>query len=559
MEWAFRAPSTLQGAPRRRARRRGDRGDGPRGAGRPCSARSRRCTAYPAAMARRVHGCCVSTSSTTTTATPATIWTDARSGDELFAPPARAAGLRRGEVADLHGPPRQALGRGPPGGRSAAGPFADDEPRSVADIDSPPSRWPRCGSGRRSRRPGQGQGRLSRLEPWLTVSALAAVACDRSWRWRSSQPSSTATARGSWRSWWPAPPMIRSSAVAVGVGQHAGVEVRHRTRRRSRACTSSGRGASCPRRRHRPDARAARASRLERRREVAESASRRCRGRAAAAGGGGWPSRRSRPARPGRPRPARRDVGRRRSTHSAPPVPKPGQPDAVDRARWPRRWSTAACRSASQPPSEKSPSESPQPRKRNVSTIQPSRGDAVGQLREARRRRRRASGAPSGKPWQSTRAGAARRAVSDGRARWASRRRPCDTRRGRRGHRTDRWMPPCRSVDGIGGRRRPARPSHPCSAGSRGCGPRRACRGRSDGRSRTSISSSMTSGSVQLSRSCTTWLRLSPTQRWCSKRVGRSMAAHSTRALRLPKRCLAAVRPGRDEGERRSAPFLLTH
>ena len=36
--------------------------------------------------------------------------------------------------------------------------------------------------------------------------------CRRRLRWRSSQPSSTATARGSWRSRWPAPRMMRSSA-----------------------------------------------------------------------------------------------------------------------------------------------------------------------------------------------------------------------------------------------------------------------------------------------------------------------------------------------------------
>ena len=46
-------------------------------------------------------------------------------------------------------------------------------------------------------------------------------------RMRSSQPSRTATARGSWRSRWPAPASRLSSADAVGVGELPGVARRH--------------------------------------------------------------------------------------------------------------------------------------------------------------------------------------------------------------------------------------------------------------------------------------------------------------------------------------------
>ena len=71
----------------------------------------------------------------------------------------------------------------------------------------------------------------------------------------------------------------------------------------------------------------------------------------------------------------------------------------------------------------------------------------------------------------------------------------------------------------------PARPHSVRSGGSRGCGPRRACRARSTGRSRPRCSSSITSGAVQASTSWTTWLRLSPSHWWFSNLVGRSIAS----------------------------------
>ena len=56
--------------------------------------------------------------------------------------------------------------------------------------------------------------------------------------------------------------------------------------------------------------------------------------------------------------------------HSAPPVPKPAsQTPSTDSVA--RRWTTAASTSVSQPPREKSPSDSPQPRKVNVRASHP--------------------------------------------------------------------------------------------------------------------------------------------------------------------------------------------
>src|SRR6478609_7659230 len=52
------------------------------------------------------------------------------------------------------------------------------------------------------------------------------------------------------------------------------------------------------------------------------------------------------------------------------------------------------------------------------------------------------------------------------------------------------------------------------------------------------MSSSMRAGSSMLSTSYTTWLRLSPTQRWCSNFVGRCMAPSSGRTAPTTSRGL---------------------
>ena len=221
MEWAFRSPWRLQGAPRRPLRRPP--------ASRPwtptswwrCSARSRRCTAsrgHGQAGARAVRA----PRRAATTATPSASGPTARTGDELLPPAARAAGLRRGEGAIFVALLAKRFGVRPRGWKAAAGPFADNQPRSVADISS------RAESAKvrawKKAQKAEGQSASPTERPAARAAGRAALA----WRWRSSQPSRTATARGSWRSWWPAPSMMRSSASPCASASTRRVEGRHR-------------------------------------------------------------------------------------------------------------------------------------------------------------------------------------------------------------------------------------------------------------------------------------------------------------------------------------------
>ena len=93
---------------------------------------------YPANMARRTHELC-GVIVDQYDGNPAAVWEGAATGEELFerlhALPGFGEEKARIFVAILG----KRMGVTPPGWQKAATPFADREPRSVADIDSPAS------------------------------------------------------------------------------------------------------------------------------------------------------------------------------------------------------------------------------------------------------------------------------------------------------------------------------------------------------------------------------------------------------------------------------------
>jgi uncharacterized HhH-GPD family protein len=66
----------------------------------------------------------------------AAVWRDARTGDELLARLQALPGFGKEKSQIFLALLAKRFGIRPPGWELAAGPFADDEPRSVADIDS---------------------------------------------------------------------------------------------------------------------------------------------------------------------------------------------------------------------------------------------------------------------------------------------------------------------------------------------------------------------------------------------------------------------------------------
>ena len=134
MEWAFRSPSTLK-------QRLGSRFDAAAiAAMEPEDLVAVFCAKpalhrYPAAMARRVHELCVHLVDRYD-GDAARIWTDATSGDELFARLCSLPGFGMEKSRIFLALLAKRLGYRPAGWEERAGPFADDVPRSVADIDS---------------------------------------------------------------------------------------------------------------------------------------------------------------------------------------------------------------------------------------------------------------------------------------------------------------------------------------------------------------------------------------------------------------------------------------
>ena len=134
MEWAFRAPSTL-------ASRLGDGFNATAIAALdPEELVAVFCTKpalhrYPAAMARRTHDLCVHLVDHYD-GDPARLWKGVRSGATLFERINALPGYGTEKSQIFLALLAKRFGRRPAGWEEAAGPFADEQPRSVADISS---------------------------------------------------------------------------------------------------------------------------------------------------------------------------------------------------------------------------------------------------------------------------------------------------------------------------------------------------------------------------------------------------------------------------------------
>ena len=204
MEWAFRGPATLKD-------RLGDRFDAASIAAmdpedlvavfcaKPALHR------YPAAMARRAHELCVFLVDRYGGDAGA-VWRNVRTGDELYRRLRELPGYGEEKSKIFMAILAKRMGKRPTGWEEAAAPFSDAIPRSVADIDSPEALVEGARVQEGEEGSGQGQGRLTPTAPGAAAAtepaqASRATAELAAWlRWRSSQPSSTATDRGSWRS-----------------------------------------------------------------------------------------------------------------------------------------------------------------------------------------------------------------------------------------------------------------------------------------------------------------------------------------------------------------------
>lgn len=134
MEWAFRSPHTLK-------ERLGDRFNAPAIAAmdpedlvavfceKPALHR------YPAAMARRVHELCVHVTDEYD-GDPSKIWSRIRSGEKLFDRVRVLPGFGEEKTQIFVALLAKRFNKRPEGWEVAAGPFSDDQPRSVADISS---------------------------------------------------------------------------------------------------------------------------------------------------------------------------------------------------------------------------------------------------------------------------------------------------------------------------------------------------------------------------------------------------------------------------------------
>jgi uncharacterized HhH-GPD family protein len=91
---------------------------------------------FPASMARRAHEMCVAIA-TDYDGDAAAIWEGATTGGELFARLRALPGYGEEKSKIFVAILAKRMGVRPSGWEQVAGPFADPEPRSVADIDSP--------------------------------------------------------------------------------------------------------------------------------------------------------------------------------------------------------------------------------------------------------------------------------------------------------------------------------------------------------------------------------------------------------------------------------------
>jgi len=134
MEWAFRGPSTLR-------HRLGGSLDVSAIAGMGEDAVVATCCEkpaihrYPAAMGRRIHGLC-QTVVDDFSGDAATIWSDGADAQEVYRRLRTLPGYGDEKTRILMAILAKRLGITPDGWAEVAAPFSDDEPRSVADVDS---------------------------------------------------------------------------------------------------------------------------------------------------------------------------------------------------------------------------------------------------------------------------------------------------------------------------------------------------------------------------------------------------------------------------------------
>jgi uncharacterized HhH-GPD family protein len=137
MEWAFRGPATLR-------ERLGGRLDAAEIAAMDVEAFVTVCAAkpaihrFPASMGRRVHELCTVVAQDYDN-DAGRIWKGVRSGQTLFDRVRALPGYGEEKSKILVAILAKRLGKRPAGWEEVSAPFSDDEPRSVADVDSPAS------------------------------------------------------------------------------------------------------------------------------------------------------------------------------------------------------------------------------------------------------------------------------------------------------------------------------------------------------------------------------------------------------------------------------------
>ncbi|MGI9576792.1 MAG: HhH-GPD-type base excision DNA repair protein [Microthrixaceae bacterium] len=136
MEWAFRGPATL-------SERLGGL-DAARIASMDCEEFVSICAEkpaihrFPASMGRRIHQLCVDLQSAYG-GDAAAIWRDVSDADELSGRLRELPGYGAEKTKIFIAILAKRFGVAPQGWQEAAAPFSDEEPRSVADVDSPES------------------------------------------------------------------------------------------------------------------------------------------------------------------------------------------------------------------------------------------------------------------------------------------------------------------------------------------------------------------------------------------------------------------------------------
>ena len=171
---------------------------------------------FPGSMGKRAHAVCQHIVDHYGGDTEA-IWSDVATGDELLRRLKELPGFGDEKSMIFVALLAKRMGVRPEGWERCRRPVR--RPRAPLGgrhrLQGVPGPRPRVEAGQEEGRPDQ-----AGLTPTAEIGALsprharlgAPISGQECW-WRSSQPRRIAIARGSWRSWWPAPAMIRSSAL----------------------------------------------------------------------------------------------------------------------------------------------------------------------------------------------------------------------------------------------------------------------------------------------------------------------------------------------------------